>query len=75
MDIIVLLVITAIIAGGGLWMASLPTRSLTIAGRRLAIEITAERDAFVARCRDIDVASDGKSEQESVENLHEALAL
>lgn len=62
-------------AGGGRWIVSRPSRILIVAGRRLAIEITAECDAFVARCRDVDVASDGKSEREAVENLHEALTL
>lgn len=75
MDIIALLVITAIIAGIGLWMVSLPSRTLTIAGRCLTVEIAAEDDAFVARCREVEVASDGKTEREAVENLREALEL
>lgn len=75
MDIIVLLVITAIIAGGGLWVVSRPSRILTVAGRRLTIEVVAEGDAFVARCLDVEVTSDEPTEQEAVDNLREALAL
>jgi len=37
--------------------------------------MTKEDGVFVAQCLDIDVASDGGTEQEALENLLEALAL
>lgn len=37
--------------------------------------MTKEDDVFVAQCLDIDVASDGGTEQEALDNLLEALAL
>lgn len=41
----------------------------------LQYEITAEDGVFVARCLDIEVASDGLTESEAIENLKEALEL
>ena len=37
--------------------------------------ILQEEDLFIAQCLEIDVASQGKSEDEAVENLKEALEL
>ena len=34
-----------------------------------------EGDWFVAQCREVDIASQGKTEQESLDNLREALEL
>lgn len=75
MDILVLSLIAGLVVAGGIWIAMRPNRILAVAGRRLTIEVVAEGDAFVARCLDVDVASDGPTEQEAVENLREALAL
>lgn len=75
MDILVLSLIAGLVVAGGIWIATRPTRILTVAGRRLAIEVVAEGDAFVARCLDVEVASDGQTEQEAVANLNEALSL
>lgn len=41
----------------------------------LRYEITSEEGVFVARCLDVEVASDGLTEAEAVENLKEALAM
>jgi predicted RNase H-like HicB family nuclease len=43
--------------------------------RKLSYVVFQEDDAFVARCLDVEVASDGTSEQEAVDNLREALEL
>ncbi len=37
--------------------------------------ITREGDWFVAQCLEVDVASQGRTEQETLENLREALEL
>ena len=37
--------------------------------------VWAENGWFVAQCLEVDVASQGRSEQEALENLKEALAL
>ena len=37
--------------------------------------ILQEEELFIARCLDIDIASQGKSEEEAIENLKEALEL
>lgn len=37
--------------------------------------LTAEDGAFVARCLDPDIASDGDTEAKALANLHEALEL
>ncbi|HEX4337748.1 MAG TPA: type II toxin-antitoxin system HicB family antitoxin [Polyangiaceae bacterium] len=37
--------------------------------------LTREGDWYVAQCREIDVASQGRSEREALENLKEALEL
>jgi predicted RNase H-like HicB family nuclease len=42
--------------------------------RKLRYEIFPEEDSFVARCLDVEVASDGRTEEEAVANLREALA-
>ncbi|NMG27960.1 type II toxin-antitoxin system HicB family antitoxin [Aromatoleum evansii] len=43
--------------------------------RKLSYVVFWEEGAFVARCLDIDVASDGPTEQEAVVSLKEALEL
>lgn len=43
--------------------------------RELEIVVYQEGDAFVAQCLNVDVASDGKTEQEAVANIREALEL
>lgn len=43
--------------------------------RRLSIVLYQEEDGFVARCLDVNVASEGDTEQEAVANLREALEL
>jgi predicted RNase H-like HicB family nuclease len=43
--------------------------------RRFTATLQREDDWFVAQCREIDVASQGRSEAEAVANLQEALAL
>lgn len=43
--------------------------------RKLSYVIFADDGVFVARCLDVDVASDGPTEQEAVANLKEALEL
>ena len=43
--------------------------------RTFTASILQEGESFVAQCLEIDVASQGKSENEAVENLKEALAL
>lgn len=42
---------------------------------KIKYEIYPEDDIFVARCLDIDVASDGATEEEALENLREAIEL
>jgi predicted RNase H-like HicB family nuclease len=37
--------------------------------------VVQENGVFVARCLDLDVASQGATEKEAIENLEEALAL
>ncbi|MYC74908.1 type II toxin-antitoxin system HicB family antitoxin [Candidatus Poribacteria bacterium] len=37
--------------------------------------ILQEEELFIARCLEIDIASQGKSEEEAIENLKEALEL
>lgn len=44
-------------------------------GLPLEYVVTAEDSAFVARCFDPDVASDGDTEEDALANLQEALAL
>jgi len=43
--------------------------------RRLSYVVYQEDDGFVARCLDVNVASEGDTEQEAVDNLREALEL
>lgn len=43
--------------------------------RKLKYVVFEEDGAFVARCLDVEVASEGDTEQESVTNLQEALEL
>lgn len=43
--------------------------------RKFKATVWREGDWFVAQCLDVDVASQGKSEQEALENLCEALEL
>jgi predicted RNase H-like HicB family nuclease len=43
--------------------------------REVQVVIYREGDGFVARCLDVDVASDGTTEDEARENLREALEL
>ena len=43
--------------------------------RTFAASIWKEGEWFIAQCLDVDVASQGKSEEEAVANLCEALAL
>lgn len=75
MDILVLSLIAGLVVAGGIWIATRPSRILTVAGRRLTIKVVPEDGAFVARCLDVEVTSDGPTEQEAVENLREALEL
>lgn len=42
---------------------------------KLNYVVVQEEDAFVARCLDVEVASDGATEAEAVEALKEALEL
>ena len=42
---------------------------------KLKYVVFSEDVEFVARCLDVEVASDGATEQEAVANLHEALEL
>ena len=43
--------------------------------RKLDYEVFPDDGVFVARCLDVEVASDGATEQTAVANLQEALAL
>lgn len=43
--------------------------------QRFTAIITREGDWYVAQCLEVDVASQGESEQEAIENLREALEL
>ena len=43
--------------------------------RRLSYVLYQEGDGFVARCLDVNVASEGDSEAEAIDNLREALEL
>lgn len=43
--------------------------------RRLSYVVYQEDDGFVARCLDVNVASEGDTESEAVGNLREALEL
>ena len=43
--------------------------------RKLKYVVVQEEDAFVARCLDVEVASDGATEEEAVAALKEALEL
>lgn len=43
--------------------------------KRFAATVTREDDIFVAQCLDVDVASQGETEQEALDNLTEALEL
>ncbi|WP_341744092.1 hypothetical protein [Azonexus hydrophilus] len=43
--------------------------------RVLKVSVVAEEDVFVARCLDVEVASDGVTEQEALSNLQQALEL
>lgn len=42
---------------------------------KIKYEVYPEDGIFVARCLDIDVASDGDTEEEALENLREAIEL
>lgn len=43
--------------------------------RELTVIVYHEADGFVAQCLDVDVASDGDTEQEALANVREALEL
>lgn len=43
--------------------------------QRFTAVITREGDWYVAQCLEVDVVSQGESEQEAIENLREALEL
>lgn len=43
--------------------------------QQLGYTVSPEDGVFVARCLDVEVASDGPTEAEAVANLHEALEL
>jgi predicted RNase H-like HicB family nuclease len=43
--------------------------------RRLTYVVFAEDGAFIARCLDVEITSDGDTEQTAVANLQEALEL
>lgn len=43
--------------------------------RQLRYEVFLEEDVFVARCLDVEVASDGHTDAEAAANLREALAV
>jgi predicted RNase H-like HicB family nuclease len=43
--------------------------------RRFTAAVTKEADWYVAQCLEVDVASQGKSVEEALDNLREALAL
>jgi predicted RNase H-like HicB family nuclease len=43
--------------------------------RRFSAAVTREGDWYVAQCLDVDVASQGSTEKEALENLREALEL
>jgi predicted RNase H-like HicB family nuclease len=43
--------------------------------RTFTASITQEGDWYVAQCLDVDVASQGETEEEALDNLGEALAL
>ncbi|MBU0592392.1 MAG: type II toxin-antitoxin system HicB family antitoxin [Gammaproteobacteria bacterium] len=43
--------------------------------RNLTYELTPEDGVFIARCLDVEVASDGPTEEDAVVNLQEALEL
>lgn len=43
--------------------------------RRLSYVVYQEGDGFVARCLDVNVASEGDTEREAIDNLREALEL
>ena len=43
--------------------------------RRLSYVVYQEDDGFVARCLDVNVASEGDTELEAIDNLREALEL
>jgi predicted RNase H-like HicB family nuclease len=43
--------------------------------RTFSARVTQEENWFVAQCLDVDVASQGKSKHEALENLKEALEL
>ena len=43
--------------------------------RRVSYVVYREDDGFVARCLDVNVASEGDTEEEAIDNLREALEL
>jgi predicted RNase H-like HicB family nuclease len=43
--------------------------------RRLSYVVHQEEDGFVARCLEVNLASEGDTEQEAIGNLREALEL
>ena len=43
--------------------------------RQLTVVVYHEADGFVAQCLDVNVASDGDTEQEALSNIREALEL
>ncbi|MBS1141811.1 MAG: hypothetical protein H6R13_3264 [Proteobacteria bacterium] len=42
---------------------------------KIKYEVYPEGDLFIARCLDLDVASDGETDEEAVANLREAIEL
>ncbi|WP_250290954.1 type II toxin-antitoxin system HicB family antitoxin [Frankia sp. CiP1_Cm_nod1] len=46
-----------------------------MAEQQLTVVVYREEDGFVARCLEVEVASDGDTEQEAIANIREALEL
>ena len=43
--------------------------------KEFSASVWQEDDWYIAQCREVDVASQGKTEEEALQNLHEALEL
>ena len=54
---------------------STKTEELTMKTQTFTASISQEGDWFIAQCLEVDVSSQGKSEDEAVDNLREALEL
>jgi len=48
---------------------------MSVMKRKFTARIQREGDWFVAQCLEVDVASQGRTEEEALENLKEALSL